>query len=552
MAAIPRCATSCAPGAAGWEQLRTALQRALDAALGRQTAVLFRQHVALPACDPWRLQATLGPAGAPYARWHDGIAGLCAAAWGQIAWHPLSRGGAFAHAQGLHRSLQGQLWEAAQDVDGIDMDAPIAFASFAFGGATAAAGPWCGLDGGVLFVPKCTVYRNGAAAAAPSYAVLSRRLTTATDIAAVFADMQASWGALYAAAACSAARIDDGANAAADRPMGSVSAGATAAPPMAARPPLAPPMSPATPSDVVAWRQRVGQAQRAMAAGVLDKVVLARDASFVSPAEHCFDATATADALRSQHPGAIVYALALGDGRTFMGATPEVLVRLRGQQLQTQAIAGTARRGATTAQDDRLGAALMASDKERHEHAIVADSLQADLAPLCVHLERPLVPRLLRLPRLQHLETPLTGTLRQAGDVLALCDRLHPTPATGGWPRRPARQWLADHEPLDRGLFAGPIGWIGPKGDGTFAVALRSVLVTPQRAHAFAGAGIVSGSEPAAEWRETELKLTTAADALRLLPTGLKKAGAPGPAPAKHHVASGAQPGAQPQAARGL
>ena len=194
-------------------------------------------------------------------------------------------------------------------------------------------------------------------------------------------------------------------------------------------------------------------------------------------------------------------------GTCCLGATPERLVRLAGRRVDTAAVAGSAARGRSPEEDARLARALSESKKEQAEHAVVVRALRAALEDLCAELTLPEAPRLLRLDGIQHLETPLVATLRGSPHVLDLVARLHPTPAVGGSPREAALAWLAAREQLERGWYAGPLGYVDASGGGEFFVALRSALLRAGEARLFAGAGVVEGSTPEAELRETRLKL---------------------------------------------
>jgi isochorismate synthase len=190
------------------------------------------------------------------------------------------------------------------------------------------------------------------------------------------------------------------------------------------------------------------------------------------------------------------------------------LVRAAGGQVQVTCLAGSTARGATPEEDAQLGAALLASAKNRHEHAVVAAMLQEALAEQCVDVAMPAAPQLLKLPNVQHLYTPATARLAAGGRLLDLVARLHPTPAVGGTPRDAALAWIRAHEGLDRGWYAAPVGWLDAAGDGEFAVALRSGLVDGATAHLFAGCGIMGDSDPAAEVAESRLKLRAMLTAL--------------------------------------
>jgi len=260
-----------------------------------------------------------------------------------------------------------------------------------------------------------------------------------------------------------------------------------------------------------AWVDRVARAREAATTGALDKVVLARATVRTDGA---FDSLSALHSLRDSHPSAAVFAIGRRDGSVFLGATPETLARVADRRIETHALAGTTHRGADQSDDQRLAAALLASPKDREEHAFVVDAIRESLEPLCSELEIPTAPKVVRLSTIQHLATSITGKLRDEAGLLDLVERLHPTPAVGGWPRAEARRWLAETESLERGWYAGAVGWIGEKGDGVMAVAIRSALVRGRNATLFAGAGIVADSDPDAEWRETCLKLRTAGQAL--------------------------------------
>ena len=195
----------------------------------------------------------------------------------------------------------------------------------------------------------------------------------------------------------------------------------------------------------------------------------------------------------------------------FVSATPEKLVALSGGRVETAAVAGSAPRGRCQEEETRHSAWLLASGKERVEHEIVEHFIRDALRETCGPLEGPESPRILKLEGIQHLETPLFGSMLPSArghiSILDLVSALHPTPAVGGAPTEPALDWLEQHEGLDRGWYAGPVGYVDGKGEGEFRVALRSALLHRRRARLFAGAGIVSSSDPKRELAETRLKL---------------------------------------------
>jgi isochorismate synthase len=254
------------------------------------------------------------------------------------------------------------------------------------------------------------------------------------------------------------------------------------------------------------WERTVGLFAGAVGRGRIDKVVLAR--RIVLRATTDLDVVAALRHLARTAPESTTFAFTR-NGTTFLGATPERLVRTSGRSFETVAIAGSAPRGGDAAEDATFALALLASEKDREEHAVVVDMLRASLAPIVETLHVAETPVILPLRHLQHLETPITGTTRDEAGLLALAGRLHPTPAVGGTPRDVALGLIAEHESFDRGWYAGPVGWLGADGDGEMMVALRCGLVQGSQATLFAGCGIVADSDPAREWEESRLKLRT-------------------------------------------
>ncbi len=219
--------------------------------------------------------------------------------------------------------------------------------------------------------------------------------------------------------------------------------------------------------------------------------------------------------LAASAPESTIYAFRR-DGRTFLGATPERLVRTEGRTFRTVAVAGTIRRGADAAEDARLAAELLGSDKNREEQAIVVEAIRDLLAPVADTLEVAPEPSVMTLRFVQHLVTEISGTLPEAHGLLSLAGLLHPTPAVGGEPRDLALALLDEHEGFERGWYAGPIGWLAADGDGELCVALRCGIVDRTRATLFAGCGIVADSDPDAEWEESRIKLRAVVSALGL------------------------------------
>ena len=258
------------------------------------------------------------------------------------------------------------------------------------------------------------------------------------------------------------------------------------------------------------WKESVRATADAVRTGRLRKAVLARG---IRVRARRLDPTRALRRLRADYPSCTLFAFAR-DGRWFLGATPERLVRVRNGEADIAAVAGTAPRGRTEAEDRRFGEMLLASPKDRLEHAIVVEALRESLADVGPAVEAEDAPRLMTVRNAHHLHTPLRFALRDRQTVLALTGRLHPTPAVGGAPLGDALRWIRDHEGWDRGWYAGPVGWVDRTGDGEAAVAIRCALLHGAEALLFGGCGIVADSDPDQEYAESDLKLRPVASAL--------------------------------------
>ncbi len=252
----------------------------------------------------------------------------------------------------------------------------------------------------------------------------------------------------------------------------------------------------AAPRTRADWRDAVERALAAIAAGELEKVVLAREV--VVEADTAFDPRDVVHGLVASQPGSIVYASA-----GFVGASPELLVRREGDVVESRPVAGT-----TVADSDEALLALAASVKDTREHRFVVDGIVEVLGPRCTDLHADATPEVAVFGPVAHLATPIRGRLAApAPSALELARLLHPTPAVGGTPRRAALDAIRALEGFDRGRYAGPVGWVDARGDGEWAIALRGAELDGARARLVAGAGIVAGSDPDAEWAETQAKL---------------------------------------------
>lgn len=266
----------------------------------------------------------------------------------------------------------------------------------------------------------------------------------------------------------------------------------------------------ASPAERRCWENKVAAAVQGVRQGRIGKVVLAR--SQCQPLAE-IEPWHVIEHLRKQHSTAHLFACRRGNA-CFLGASPERLLQIQQRQLHTHALAGTTTRGSDAQEDARLGQALLDSAKNRHEHQLVVEAIRSALEPHSDTLEIPAQPVLKRLPCVQHLNTPIRAHLAEGAGIMRLLEALHPTPAVGGYPRAAALDYILQHEDLDRGWYAAPLGWLDSEGNGDFLVALRSALIRQGQGYLFAGCGLVGDSEPSHEFQETCLKLSTMQGAL--------------------------------------
>jgi menaquinone-specific isochorismate synthase len=261
--------------------------------------------------------------------------------------------------------------------------------------------------------------------------------------------------------------------------------------------------------SVADFTTAVAAATERIRRGELEKVVLAHD--LVATADRPVDERLLLRRLAAAYPGCWTF-----DVEGLVGASPELLIRRQGRLIASRVLAGTAwpERG-----DDAVAAGLLHSSKDVAEHAYAVRSVSEVLAPVCEQLDVPARPAPLELANLTHLSTDITGRL---GDVtptaLELAARLHPTAAVGGSPTDVARQVIRELEPMSRGRYAAPIGWVDGRGDGEFAIALRCAQVNGRSVRLLAGCGIVADSDPEIEAREAQIKMVPIRDALEFSP----------------------------------
>ena len=246
--------------------------------------------------------------------------------------------------------------------------------------------------------------------------------------------------------------------------------------------------------------------------GAFEKVVLARAQDLT--ANEAFHPLRMLNGLRESFPDCFAFSLSNGKGQSFIGASPERLASLSNGVFETEALAGSAPRGATATEDARYGFQLLNSQKDRREQRYVFDSICRRLKKMGVEIENNKKVRLKKLRNVQHLNTPVRGRVEEGTHVLDLIGALHPTPAVGGVPREEAIAAIPDLEGFSRSLYAGAIGYVDHKGEGDFLVGIRSALVDGEKARLYAGVGIVDGSSPHKELQETDLKFRALMDSL--------------------------------------
>jgi menaquinone-specific isochorismate synthase len=259
------------------------------------------------------------------------------------------------------------------------------------------------------------------------------------------------------------------------------------------------------------WKDSVHLATEQIKEKKAKKIVLARElrVSLTKEAE----IAVLLKALISMQPNSYVFAFERGSN-CFVGATPERLVKVERQHVLSTCLAGTAPRGETEAADAKISEELLNDQKNREEHDFVVQMIKSAIKDCCADIEIPETPVVYPLKNLQHLYTPVTATLKKDCSIFDLVARLHPTPALGGTPTEKALRFMREHEPLPRGWYGAPIGWLDSNGNGEFAVAIRSGLIQGDEVSLFAGCGVVKDSDIEAEYEETNIKFLPMLSAL--------------------------------------
>ncbi|WP_071460476.1 isochorismate synthase [Bacillus massilinigeriensis] len=251
------------------------------------------------------------------------------------------------------------------------------------------------------------------------------------------------------------------------------------------------------------WKNSILELVQELRGNDLQKVVLARELRlrYHEP----IMADSVLHNLLEEQEGSFIFALEAGDD-CFIGATPERLIKKEGNSLFSACLAGSIGRSDDPGEDERLGKSLLEDQKNLIEHQYVVDMIRAAMEATCEKVDIPESPQLMKMKYIQHLYTPVIGTNKEGTSIFQIIDRLHPTPALGGMPQRQAVEKIREVEILDRGYYAAPMGWLDHRGNGEFAVAIRSGLLRGKEASLFAGCGIVSDSDADSEYRETNIK----------------------------------------------
>ncbi|MEG0471563.1 MAG: isochorismate synthase [Solibacillus sp.] len=252
-----------------------------------------------------------------------------------------------------------------------------------------------------------------------------------------------------------------------------------------------------------AYLQSIDQVTDLIKANEAQKVVIAR--SLALQFEQAISSSQILLHVENEQPESYLFGLEHQD-MLFYGASPERLVKVENGQAFSSCVAGSIKRGQTAEDDEALGQNLLKDTKNRGEHHYVVEMITETFEKNCSDVKVPNRPKLLKIRDIQHLYTPVEGKLREDATILQFVKHLHPTPALGGVPRMQALGMIRKYEPMNRGLYAAPIGWLDASGNGEFAVAIRSATLVKDKAYLYAGGGIVADSDAASEYDETLVK----------------------------------------------
>lgn len=259
------------------------------------------------------------------------------------------------------------------------------------------------------------------------------------------------------------------------------------------------------------WKQTVANAVQEMKNSNLDKIVLARELRVIF--KNRIVSEKVLQNLMEEQPTSYIFSFEAG-GDCFIGATPEQLIKKKGNEVFSVCLAGSIARGKNSEEDARLGAELLHDRKNLMEHQYVVSMITNALKSVCTQVMVPEEPELMKIRHIQHLYTPVKGICKNEVTILGFVEKLHPTPAMGGLPKEEAIVRIREIEGLERGLYAGPLGWVDSYGNGEFAVGIRSALLQGNEASLFAGCGVLEDSQPESEYQETAIKFNPMLSAL--------------------------------------
>ncbi|MCU6602650.1 isochorismate synthase [Peribacillus frigoritolerans] len=259
------------------------------------------------------------------------------------------------------------------------------------------------------------------------------------------------------------------------------------------------------------WKRTVAEAVQEIKTTDLDKIVLARELRLGF--ERSIDSGKVLEQLIAEQPLSYIFSLEAG-GDCFVGATPERLIKKQGNKVFSTCLAGSMRRGKDEQEDVCLGEELLHDQKNLQEHQYVVSMISNAFDSVCEKVMVPAGPTLMKNRHIQHLYTPVRGISKEGVTIFEFVENLHPTPAMGGLPKEKAVVRIRELEGLERGFYAGPLGWVDTYGNGEFAVGIRSALIQNNEASLFAGCGVVEDSTPESEFRETGIKFNPMLSAL--------------------------------------
>lgn len=269
------------------------------------------------------------------------------------------------------------------------------------------------------------------------------------------------------------------------------------------------------PEDRNHWFAKVKKAKKLIDQNKFEKIVLARSVSFQS--KRTIVPTVLAHKLRQKYPACYNFMIQRDPQTSFIGASPERLASFNNGVFLTEGLAGSISRGKSALEDASLAHTLLNSAKDREEHRFVVQAIDDNLKPYSNQVDHPKQPQIKKLQNVQHLFTPIRASIKEGVEIHELVQKMHPTPAVGGYPKTESVTYIQEIEQIDRGWYSAPVGWFNLKGSGEFAVAIRSALLHKNKAELFAGCGIVANSDPEKEWKETLLKFVPLMDALNQL-----------------------------------